>query len=436
MAGEALRWMRSRQQQFGVGSAITVVLNGTAVLIYGLSSILIARVIGPEQTGYLAWFLTGTTSFAIFADVLGIYYSSAYLMAREHARLDEATVRGTVLTYGAGLGALIGGLVAFAPPVRAIVFPHFTDPRWPAVLFWTLAGQAIFYQIRGLLWGRSSFLLLGLSTLVKTGGYGAVAVALVYGGGWRAASEVAIAQTITIWAGIVAAMGFFVVRGLKAPSIGYLRACIKVGWRAALINWTSFLHQRVDQYLVELLLGARALGLYAVAVSLGEVVTQVPAMLGMVIFPLTARASDQASAARATLRRTLWVCAVIAVAMVPLGIFAPQFVHLLFGDAFANSVGLLRLFLPGVVFLSGLLMLNRHVNATGYPMYQLWVMVAGLATNVGANLLLLPRIGVAGASVASSISYAAWLGLLVVYVIRIGEGTGGIRLVESGESAP
>jgi O-antigen/teichoic acid export membrane protein len=412
------RELRAQQGSFAVGSGITVVLNGSAVALYGISSILVARVIGPEQTGFLAWFLTGTTSFAMFADVLGIYYSSAYRMARESAQLDEGVVRSSVLTYGALLGVLAGALLAFVPPVRAIAFPRFVDAAWPAVLFWTLLGQALFYQVRGLFWGRSSFLLLGLATLVKSGGYGVLAVVFVYGMQWRAASEIAIAQTITLWVGIVAALGLFLARGLKAPSAAYLRGCVRVGWRAAGINWLSFLHQRVDQYIVELLLGAKALGLYAVAVALGEVVTQVPAMIGMVIFPLTAGAADQATAARNTLRRTLWVVAAVAIFMVPLGVFAGPLVHLLYGDAFLGSVTLLRVFLPAVVFLSALLVLNQHAAGMGYPAFQLWVMLGTVVLNVALNLALLPRLGPTGASLASSLSYAVWFALMWGFVAR------------------
>ena len=420
-----LRELRARQGTFAVGSGITVVLNGASVAIYGISSILVARVIGPEQTGFLAWFLTGTTSFAMFADALGIYYSSAYRMAREGGQLDEGVVRGSVLAYGALLGMIVGALLAFVPPVRAIAFPRFVDPAWPVVLFWTLVGQALFYQVRGLFWGRSSFLLLGLATLVKSGGYGVLAVVLVYGMQWHAASQIAIAQTVTLWVGIIGALVLFAVRGLRTPSLDYLRGCMRVGWRAAGINWMSFLHQRVDQYIVELLLGAKALGLYAVAVALGEVVTQVPAMIGMVIFPLTAGAADQATASRNTLRRTLWVCAVVAILMVPLGIFAGPLIHLLYGDAFLGSVTLLRFFLPAVVFLSALLVLNQHAAGMGYPPFQLWVMLGTVILNVALNLTLLPRLGPTGASLSSSLSYAVWFALMWGFVAREANKTTG-----------
>ncbi|MGH9522400.1 MAG: polysaccharide biosynthesis C-terminal domain-containing protein, partial [Terriglobales bacterium] len=366
----------------------------------------------------LVWFITGTTSFAMFADVLGIYYSNAYLVARADHGFSLAAARTSVLSYGAVLGTIAGVAFGFIPPVRQIAFPGFSDPRWAMLVFLNLSGMVVLSQIRGIYWGNKSFALLGLVSLVKSGGFAVLAVAAVYGWGWRLASQVAVMQVVAVWACIVASLLFLAYRGLGRPSPAYLRACMAVGWRGAGVNWLSFLHQRVDQYLVEVILGPKALGLYAVAVALGEVMTQVPSMLGMVIFPLTAGASDQAAAARSSLKRTLVITLVIAALMVPLGIFAAPLIHALYGNAFDGSIQLLRLFLPAVVFLSALLVLNQHLAGMGYPLFQLGAMAAGLLVNVALNLFLLPRFGPAGASVASSISYAFWLLLITWYVWR------------------
>ena len=394
------------------------------MLLYGICSILIARRIGPQQTGYLAWFVTGTSSFSMFADVLGIYYSNAYLMAREGPRLDAGVTRATTLMYGAGLGVLVGVLFSFVAPIRRLAFPGFLDAGWAPLLFWTLLGQSVLFQIRSLFLGSRSFILLGLVTLAKSGGYGVIAAILVYSLGWDRATQLALVQAIVIWACVVASFLFFVARGVARPSLAYLTACMNVGWRAAGINWLSYLHLRVDQFMVEWLLGARDLGLYAVAVAFGEVTNQVPGMIGAVVFPITAGEPDKAKAARDSVRRTLWLMAAAAVVVTPVGIFASKLIHVLYGDAFLGAELLLRVYLPAVVFLSGVLVLNHHVSALGYPPFQALTTALGCILNVVLNLWFLPRIGVVGASLASSISYAFWFAMLLGYVWREGSAAG------------
>jgi len=419
--GTIIRSLRARQGSFAYGSLITLVFNGASVLAYALGSILVARALGPEQMGRLLWFIAGTTIVAMFADILGVYYSNAYLIARGNHDLDIAAIRGTVLAYGAFVGVLAGLIFGWSPVGRAAIFRGYGGSGWGLLIAANVLGLVLMAQTRGLFWGKSQFILLGMLGLGKSAGYAIFAVAVVYGLGRRLAHQVAWAHVLATWATVLGAIFFLALRGLSRPRFSYLKSCVAVGWRAAAINWLSFLHQRADQYLVNVLLGPAALGLYGVVVSLGEVITQVPGVLGMVLFPLTAGDRNQRRAARSTLARTLVAMSVIALLMIPLAIFAPFIVHLLFGDRFAGAARLLRLFVPAIISLSGLLMVNQHLAGMGYPMYQFGAMLASLAVNLGLNIILLPRLNVVGAPISAALSYAIWLLLVGAYLVKKAE---------------
>ena len=79
----------------------------------------------------------------------------------------------------------------------------------------------------------------------------------------------------------------------------------------------------------------------------------------------------------------------------------------------------LRLILPGVVAYSVVAVLSRYIVGRGRPGMGTLILVAGLATNIVVNLLLIPRFGINGAAAGSSISYGLTAGLTLVVFRRL-----------------
>jgi O-antigen/teichoic acid export membrane protein len=48
-----------------------------------------------------------------------------------------------------------------------------------------------------------------------------------------------------------------------------------------------------------------------------------------------------------------------------------------------------------------------------------WASGAAVVANVAGNLLLVPRIGITGAAIASSVSYSILSAILIVYYLRV-----------------
>jgi len=214
----------------------------------------------------------------------------------------------------------------------------------------------------------------------------------------------------------------------------YLRECCRIGRRAIVVNWVSFLHTRIDQYLVYRVLGSGALGLYGVAVSLAEMLSRIPGVLGMVAFSVVASGREGSNPVAATLRRTgvvMGAVSVIASVVFPL---APAIVDALYGEEYIGAGSILRLLLPAIVFLSGSLMLNNHAAGMGYPRFLVASVVVALTVNVGMNFALLPRVGVGGAAIASGASYCLQCLLIMVYLRASGaRREGGLGVAGSAQ---
>jgi O-antigen/teichoic acid export membrane protein len=166
------------------------------------------------------------------------------------------------------------------------------------------------------------------------------------------------------------------------------------------------------------MLGSSMLGHYAVAVSLGELLVQIPRMIGSVLFPIVASASDQSRAARHTIRYAKITGVVACVISLVCFVSARLIIRVAFGKAYDESVLAFQCLLPGMIFLSMVALMNNHLSGTGYPVSLIIAHLSGLAVNIVLNCWWLPWFGIAGASVATCISYGIQL-LVNWYSIRL-----------------
>ena len=296
--------MRQQQRSFLMGSTIIVVLTGSSSAVSAAGSVLFARLLGPHEFGLLVLYTTGVATISLFADVLGFRFASAYSLASAQSGASLPQVRGTALVYGIVMGLAVGGLVLLSP-LWGIIFQPFAGPAWKLLVMLGLLGQVLLAQIQAIYQGQRAFLSLGSLTLLQVTLYaslGAVAGLLL---GMRSADDIALMQALSLLLTSLLYVARFRRQGLARPSLTYLRQEARIGARAATVNWLSFLHTRVDQYLVTRLLGPAALGLYGVAVSVGDFLTRVPAMVARVLSPTVAASRDESRSAQSTLRLVL-----------------------------------------------------------------------------------------------------------------------------------
>jgi O-antigen/teichoic acid export membrane protein len=170
-----------------------------------------------------------------------------------------------------------------------------------------------------------------------------------------------------------------------------LRMAIPLGIASLLAS----LYFTIDQVLLGWLISSRELGEYAAAVKLLSMVVTVPGFVMAAGIPGLARSADD----RVMLSRFAGMLAHwLAVTALPLSIglmvFARPAVELVFGPAYTQSIGLLRiLMIAGVLTLVsnvlGIVLLSLNIIRA-----MLVFNVVSLAVNVAGNILLAPRYGV------------------------------------------
>jgi O-antigen/teichoic acid export membrane protein len=114
---------------------------------------------------------------------------------------------------------------------------------------------------------------------------------------------------------------------------------------------------------------------------------------------------------------------IVATVALVVGLIAAPIVTTLFGEAFDPATSPFIWLLPGVVMLSGYTIVANYFAARGMPTIAFAAPAAGFGVNLMANLLLVPGLGMIGASLASTVAYALMLMVIVLAfrADRVGE---------------
>jgi O-antigen/teichoic acid export membrane protein len=186
----------------------------------------------------------------------------------------------------------------------------------------------------------------------------------------------------------------------------YAKRAMGYGWKAQASNSLTLLVYRIDIVLVALYLSPAAVGIYAVATQIGERLWIPSQAVSTVLLPRLAQLQGS-EAARSVLTPLIsrWTLALSIFGAALVAIVAHPLVHVAFGARFHGVVVPLLLLLPGVALLGSARVLANDLAARGRPELNLYAAIAALIINVGANVALIPAMGVAGAALSSTITY-------------------------------
>jgi O-antigen/teichoic acid export membrane protein len=193
---------------------------------------------------------------------------------------------------------------------------------------------------------------------------------------------------------------------------------IRYGIRAYPAGVVSFLNLRSDQFLLGYLAGTASVGVYSVAVTVAELLLFFPRSLATALMPRITGA-DSVSAkhmAASACRHTVGGALISAAALVPIGLLIP----VLFGEAFRPSVVPFFLLLPGLGAFALAPVLSTYFSGQlGRPIVTSLFAGMSLALDVLLVWALVPRLGVPGAALASTLAYLATIVVMVTYFRRL-----------------
>jgi len=213
----------------------------------------------------------------------------------------------------------------------------------------------------------------------------------------------------------------------KDPAMKSFRFGIKIMFG----NLLQYLNYRADILLVSFFLTQLEVGWYYVCVIIGERLLFLTQATSTILFPSASNSEEQRE--KTPILSRLNFAVVFAAAFV-VGISAYWLIPFLFSEQYINSVLPLIILLPGIISLSVSKILSADFVSRGLPQYSLYVSLLNFCLNFILNIILIPKIGIAGAALSSTFSYTAALFLQVYFYqsltkIKLSE----LILVRSGD---
>lgn len=391
------------------GGAILASRLGQAGL-NALGGLMIARTLGPEGQGLYAL----TITVVLFASALangGLGLAAVPDLRSGRVPLSRMLLAQMTWFGFAGTILAVAGLVAWRTGVDATALAHLGwDGRTAGfALLGTvalLAFDILFYDLLAkgrLLTGPltnlgRALLHLGLLAWLLLGGR------LDLGG---AVTAYAVAQGTAALTVLVllarqagrpdAATG----ESLPALVIRTLRA----GWLGQLSAVASLLHMRLVLALVAVWHDPAAVGIYAVAALVGELLWLLPGALQPLLVYASSDEHENAPRDETAARAVRLGLLTTTVAAAVLAVVADPLLRLLFGEDFAPSAAPLRALLPGIVVFSAGAVLAGDFIGRGRPVWNAQASGLTVATSLLAGVILIPRWAETGAAWASTIAY-------------------------------
>lgn len=198
---------------------------------------------------------------------------------------------------------------------------------------------------------------------------------------------------------------------------------ISFGARSFAGNTASLVAKQVDVIMIGIFLAAQDVGYYSIAISLSGFLFIIPQAIQKITYPTTSEywAKDSRHALNRMIDKSMKYSACILLPVgLAVGFFAEGIVTLIFGEDFIYAVApLCVLLVSRVIRGSTSQPIGGSLGATGRPELNVMLNVIAMVTNIGLNILLIPRLGILGAAVATTISLLLWTAIFFVLVVRL-----------------
>lgn len=374
--------------------------------------IFVARYLGPENAGALAYAVSFVALFSSAAD-LGL---DAIVIRDLAANEPDSVASETILSSAFVLRMLASPATFAIVAVGSMLVDHDARMRIlivivaSGVIFQPMSIVDLYFQARV----QSKYVVY--AQLAALAVVSAARVMLVhFNATLMAFAAVTVAETALSMCGL--AYVYRKHRGHLPRLSASKQVAIRLlteAWPLALTGVLTSVYINVDRVLVKHLLGNASAGKYAVVVSISTALYFVPMAFGQSLFPSLIEARRDAALYEKRLQQAfdtlLWAAVFIAL---PVTLIAEPLMRLLYGAPYAGSGAALAIVVwSAVVTFLGLVTSYWLVAENLQRIYPIRIL-ASLCTCVVLNLVLVPRLGIRGAAVATVV--AQFVSSTIVY---------------------
>lgn len=371
-------------------------LSESAGIAMGL---MIARALGPAGKGVFTYAVT------VLAILLPISGGSSAAVSRQYGKLRRSgrtvgaallrfslfvvlPISAALILYGIAARDLAAGAAGAAFPFAAIgqVVRAFAltdgDVRW------------------------ANFQALSIAAALAAGVGAAILLS-------RDNVDAALAAWVAVYAGVAAwsllYVRPYVRRGEVTDAARAFAEHARFAGRVALNQGLAIVNYRIDVFIVMALLGPAELGIYSIAIGLGQMMWHLSRPLALTSYSAVTRGS-RAEATRVTLICVRHALLNVTAGCAVLAIVGPRLIEVVYGERFAASGPVLLWLLPGIVAYCTMPFFSQYFTLQlGKPGVSTAITAGSIVVCGAFTAVEIPHLGIVAGAIGTSLSYVAAL---------------------------
>lgn len=197
-----------------------------------------------------------------------------------------------------------------------------------------------------------------------------------------------------------------------------LRDLLKFGILNQSGHLVQFFNMRLSFYLLQRYVDTGSTGVFSNAVSLAEAIWIISRSIALVQYARIANSDDLDYSKRLTLNLSKVCLTFSTVAIMVLALLPSPFYLWLFGPEFGELPVLIRILAPGALIYSMYIILEHYYSGIGRYQMDIYAALCGLLFTIVLGFTLIPRYGIYGAAITSTLSYSANAVFMLVAFFR------------------
>ncbi len=403
------------------GSAGSFILRITGTGLVFINSIVLARLLGVTEFGIYTYVITWMSLLAIPA-VFGLDKMLVRNLATYEATSDWGLMHGQ-LRWSMRFSLILGFILAlsaaavawvFIPPTDATLLAFLVGVILIPIMALTLVRQGALQGLRHVIQGQfPEMIVRPILTIAFVS-----AIALI---GWELGSPLSVGAHVA-----AAAIGLIIGGMLLTHTIPAVVKTASPEYRrrewitSALpfiaISGMNIISTRLGVLLLGAMLSPEAVGIYAVANRITDLIAFVFAAVNTALMPTFAQlyAKQDMQQLQHIVTKSVRIITLLTLPIVGVIMLTGHWLLLLFGEAFTRGYAVLLILCIGQVVnvMSG--SVGQLLIMTNYGFDAAMGFAISLLLNAFFSLLLIPHWGLEGAAIAATLSMAAWNGVLIV----------------------
>lgn len=382
-------------------TSITFITRVGIFLLQGISALLLARILGPEGRGLYALIVTVPHIAAMICN-FGLVASTAYFVSK--GTIHKQQILTIIYLFPLIVGFLAIILLYFFSKYYVQIFPEVSLPLLQYAIM-LIPIIAFFNNGLAFLQGEKRFSAFNAVNFFNP------LVFLLFFIIFVIFFDFQLQGAIFSWQiGFIlsALLGAYLITQKNTFDFSVKRndfiTLIKYSSRISMSEILTFLNYRMDIFLVGFFLDAKSVGWYTIAVVIAETLWFLANSIANVLFPNFSERKE--SEAQNLLKKGFSVVFWFTLISVLILIFLDHYIiQIAFGTEFLTSLQALQFLYPGVLLLSLYKILSSYIASRNKPGIIMRIAFIGLIFNFILNVILIPKLGISGAAIASSTAY-------------------------------